>query len=102
MCVHTRIDKIRNEDIQAKVGVVPMEDKMQEVRLRWFKHVKRRSTDASLRKCERLVLVGLRRVRGRPKKYWGELIRQDMALLQLTEGMTLDRKVWRSRIKIEG
>ncbi|KAG5610287.1 hypothetical protein H5410_021568, partial [Solanum commersonii] len=39
-----------------------------------------------------------RRGRGRPKKYWGEVIRQDLAQLHLTEDMTLDRKEWRSRI----
>ncbi|XP_070003142.1 uncharacterized protein [Nicotiana sylvestris] len=38
----------------------------------------------------------------RHKKYWGEVIRQDMTLLQLTEDMTLERRVWRSRIKVEG
>lgn len=28
-CGHTKRDKIRNEDTRAKVGVAPMEDKMQ-------------------------------------------------------------------------
>ncbi|KAF3644817.1 U2 small nuclear ribonucleoprotein B'' [Capsicum annuum] len=42
--------------------------------------------------CERLALDGFRRGRGRPKKYWGEVIRRDMEHLQLTEDMTLDRK----------
>ncbi|KAF3660653.1 Acetolactate synthase small subunit 2, chloroplastic [Capsicum annuum] len=37
-------------------------------------------------------LDGFRRGRGRPKKYWGEVIRRDMEQLQLTEDMTLDRK----------
>ena len=47
-------------------------------------------------------MVGMRRGRDRPKNYWGEVIRQDMAHLQLTEDMTLDRRIWRSRIEIEG
>ncbi|KAK4364751.1 hypothetical protein RND71_016109 [Anisodus tanguticus] len=38
-----------------------------------------------------LILSG----RGRPKKYWGEVIRQDMAQFQLTEDMTLDRRFMR-------
>ncbi|KAF3618966.1 COP9 signalosome complex subunit 2 [Capsicum annuum] len=42
--------------------------------------------------CERLALDGFRRGRGRPKKYWGEVIRWNMEQLQLTEDMTLDRK----------
>ncbi|XP_070031589.1 uncharacterized protein [Nicotiana tomentosiformis] len=68
MCEHTRIDRIRNEVIRDKVGVAPIEDKMWEVRLKWFGHVRRRSTDAPVRRCKRLTLEGLRRGRGRPKK----------------------------------
>uniref|UniRef100_A0A1S3YG52 Reverse transcriptase domain-containing protein n=1 Tax=Nicotiana tabacum TaxID=4097 RepID=A0A1S3YG52_TOBAC len=56
MCGHTRFDKIRNEFIRDKVGVAPVKDKMRETRLRWFGHVKRRSTEASVRRCERLAL----------------------------------------------
>ncbi|XP_019256336.1 PREDICTED: uncharacterized protein LOC109234728 [Nicotiana attenuata] len=102
MCGHTRRDKISNEVIQDKVGVAPVEDKMRELRLRWFGHVQRRSTDAHVRRCERLAVAGLRRGRGRSKKYWGEVIRQDMALLQLTKDMIQDRRVWRSKIRVIG
>nr|XP_016490784.1 PREDICTED: uncharacterized protein LOC107810509 [Nicotiana tabacum] len=69
MCEHTRIDKIRNEDIRKKVGVAPVDDKMWEARLRWLGHVQKRSLDAPVRRCEQLVVVGTRRGRGRPKKY---------------------------------
>ncbi|PHT36060.1 Protein CCA1 [Capsicum baccatum] len=86
---------------EAGVGVAPVECKMREVRLSWFGHVKRRDTDAPVRRCERLAMDGFRRGRGRPKKYWGEVIRRDMEQLQLTEDMTLDRKVWRARIRAE-
>nr|XP_009786521.1 PREDICTED: uncharacterized protein LOC104234620 [Nicotiana sylvestris]XP_016512247.1 PREDICTED: uncharacterized protein LOC107829252 [Nicotiana tabacum] len=34
MCRHTKLDKIRNEDIREKVGVAPVDDKMREARLR--------------------------------------------------------------------
>ncbi|KAF3624979.1 putative signal peptidase complex subunit 1-like isoform X1 [Capsicum annuum] len=61
MCGFTRADRIKNEIIWEKVGVVSVEDKMWEVR-------------------------------GRPKKYWREVIRRDMEQLQLTEDITLDRK----------
>ncbi|XP_075074885.1 uncharacterized protein LOC142162432 [Nicotiana tabacum] len=92
-------DRIRNKVIRDRVGVASMEDKLQESRLRLFGHVKRRDIDASVRRCERLSIAGLRKGRGRPKKYWGEVVRQDMSLLQLTEDMTHDRKTWRSRIR---
>jgi len=37
-----RLDRITNELIREKERVAPIEDKMREIRLRWFGHVKRR------------------------------------------------------------
>ncbi|KAF3651997.1 Ataxin-3 -like protein [Capsicum annuum] len=102
MCGFMRADRVRNEIIREKVGVASVEDKIREVRLRWFGHVMRRGTDAPVRRCERLALDGFKRGRGRPKKYWREVIRRDMEQLRLTEDMTLDRKVWRKSIRVEG
>ncbi|XP_070008151.1 uncharacterized protein [Nicotiana sylvestris] len=101
MCGHTRLDKIMNEVIRGKVGMTPMKDKMWETRLRWFGHVKRRSIEALVRRCEWLASVGSRRGRGRPKKSWEEIIRREMAQLELTEDMALDRRAWRSKIRVE-
>ncbi|KAH0760290.1 hypothetical protein KY290_023783 [Solanum tuberosum] len=101
MCGNTRSDKIRNEVIREKVGVASVVDKLRKARLRWFGHVKRRSADAPVRRCEVLVVEGTWRGRGRPRKYWEEVIRQDLAQLHIIEDMTLDRKEWRSRIKVE-
>ncbi|KAM3269850.1 hypothetical protein P3S67_029756 [Capsicum chacoense] len=95
-------DRVRNEIIQEKVEVASVEDKMREVILRWFGHVMRRDTGAPVRRCETVAMDGFRWDRGRPKKYWREVIRHDMEQLQLTEDMTLDRKVWRMRIRVDG
>ncbi|XP_075091534.1 uncharacterized protein LOC107779112 [Nicotiana tabacum] len=96
-----RLDKIRNEVIGVKVGVAPVEDKMREARLRWFGHIKRRSIEAPVSRCERLASVSSKRGRDRPKKSWGDVIRRDMVRLELIEDMTLDKRVWRSRIRVE-
>ncbi|XP_047254608.1 uncharacterized protein LOC107843456 isoform X1 [Capsicum annuum] len=102
MCGFTKADRVMNETIREKVGVVSVEDKLREVRLRWFGHVMRRGMDAPVRRCKGLVLEGFKRGRGRPKMYWRGVIRRDMEQLQLTEDITLDRKVWRKSIKLEG
>ncbi|XP_070007691.1 uncharacterized protein [Nicotiana sylvestris] len=102
MCGNTKMDKIRNDDIREKVRVAPIDDKMREARLRWFGHIQRRSPYAPVMRCERLVVEGMRRGRGQPKKYWGDVIRQDTVRLQIFEDMTLDRKMWRSSIRIVG
>ncbi|KAG5586384.1 hypothetical protein H5410_046818 [Solanum commersonii] len=54
-----------------------------------------------MRRCDGLAIEGTRRGRGRPKKFWGEVMRQDLTQLYIIEDMTLDRKEWRSRIKVE-
>ncbi|PHT50091.1 Ketol-acid reductoisomerase, chloroplastic [Capsicum baccatum] len=80
-CGLTRGDRVRNEIIWEKVRVASVEDKMREVRLRWFGHVMRRGTNAPVRRYERLALAGFKWGRGRPKKYWREVIRRDMEQL---------------------
>ncbi|KAG5570465.1 hypothetical protein H5410_060231 [Solanum commersonii] len=82
---HNRSDKIRNEVIQEKVGVASVANKMKEARLRWFRHVQRRCINAS--------------GNGLAKKVLGEVIRQVMVQLHITEDMTLDRKEWRLHIR---
>ncbi|KAF1897306.1 hypothetical protein Lal_00035009 [Lupinus albus] len=49
MSGHTRQDRNRNEDIRDKVEVTPIVEKMVESRLRWFRHVRKRPLEASIR-----------------------------------------------------
>ncbi|XP_019246422.1 PREDICTED: uncharacterized protein LOC109226074 [Nicotiana attenuata] len=102
MCWYARRDRIRNEVIRDKVGVASMEEKLRQVRLRWYGNVRNRCPEAPVRRCERLHMRDLRKGRGRPKMYLGKVIRHDMTLLQLTKDMTLDRKLWRLKIRIKG
>jgi len=51
MCGHMRFDKIRNKVIRGKIGVASTEDKMRDVGLRWFGHI-RRSMDTPIRRCK--------------------------------------------------
>jgi len=51
----------------------------------------RRPTDAPVRRVERIKLGQLKRVQGRPKKIWMEVIRQDIEAKGLSEGILLDR-----------
>ena len=39
ICGHTRLDRVRNDDIRDRLGVAPIEDKIIQHRLRWFEHV---------------------------------------------------------------
>ena len=75
--------------------------KMIEAKLRWFGHVKRRCANAPVR-CGRMDVGLMWRGRSRPKKYREEAIRHEVMQLLIKMDMTLDRKEWRSRIRVKG
>ncbi|VFQ84918.1 unnamed protein product [Cuscuta campestris] len=102
MCGKTRLDRVSNEVIRHQVGMAPVEDKLREARLRWFGHVRRRDPDAPVWRCERITVIRGNRGRGRPRKNWKEVIRQDLGLLDVTEDMALDRNLWKTRIRVAG
>ena len=66
MCGNMRRDKMRNEDI---IGAASIEEKMRENHLRWFGHVRRRPTDAPVRRVERIKLEQVKERRGDQRKY---------------------------------
>ena len=86
--------------IRGKIGVASIEDKMREVRLHWFGHIRRRPGDAPVRRCKIIKCLEYRRSRDRPKKSWSEVIRYDSRTLGLVKDMAQDRKLWRARIKV--
>lgn len=52
-------------------------DKMHESEMRYFGHVKRKRTYAPIKKCERSIVIGVRRCISRKKR--GEIIKHDMS-----------------------
>ena len=99
MCDFTRMDRISNGVIRDLVKVASIEDKLREIRLRWFGYVKR-SVNAPVRRCERINIPRAKRGRGRPKKSLVEVIREDLKVVELTEDLTHDRRLWWDMIKI--
>jgi hypothetical protein len=47
-CGHIRKDRIRNEVIQARLGVAAVEETLVQHRLRWFGHIQWRPPEASV------------------------------------------------------
>ena len=59
--IYYQRDKERNENIRTEIGVASIEEKMRENRLRWFGHVRRRPTDAPVRRVKRINLGQVKR-----------------------------------------
>ena len=94
----TRKDKIRNEHIRSTVKVERLGMKMSEGRLRWYGHVMRRDQEYVERKMMEMELPGKRR-RGRPKRRFLDVVKEDMKEVGMKEMDIEDRKMWRMMIR---
>ncbi|KAF7655305.1 hypothetical protein LDENG_00057930 [Lucifuga dentata] len=73
-------------------------DKVREARLRWLGHVQRRDSEHIGRRMLRLELPG-RRPRGRPKRRFMDVVKEDMKLVGVREEEAEDRVRWRQMIR---
>ena len=94
----TKKDKIRNEHIRSTVKVEQLGMKMREGRLRWYEHVMRRDQEYVGRKMIEMELSGKRR-RGRPKRRFLDVVKEDMKEVGVKEMDIEDRKMWRMMIR---
>ena len=94
----TRKDKIRNEHIRSTVKVERLGMRMREGRLRWYGQVMRRDQEYVGRKMMEMELPGKRR-RGRPKRRFLDVVKEDMGEVGVRETVVEDRKMWRMMIR---
>ena len=94
----TRKDKIRNEHIKSTVKVERLIMKMREGRLRWYGHVMRRDQEYVGRKIMEMELPGKRR-KGRLKRRFLDVVKEDMEEVGAKETDVEDSKVWRMMIR---
>ncbi|XP_068084576.1 uncharacterized protein [Anabrus simplex] len=93
----TRMDHISNDDFRKRFGVAPIQRKMQENRLRWFRHVLR-AEDNTLAKSAYTLEVAGKRPKGRPRQRWTYTQQNDLKAVRLHPDMARDRIKWRQRI----
>ncbi|KAG2462952.1 YSM6 protein, partial [Polypterus senegalus] len=73
-------------------------DKVIEARLRWFGQVLRRDAKYIGRRMLRIELPGKRK-RGRPKRRFMGVVREDLQVMGVTEQDSEDRKIWKKMIR---
>ena len=93
-----RKEKIRNEHIRSTVKVERLGMKMREGWLRWYGHVMRRDQEYVGRKMMEMELPGKRK-KGRPKRRFLDVVKEDMEKVGAKETDIEDRKMWRMMIR---
>ena len=87
-------DKIRNEYVRGTAKTAKLGDKLRNARLCWYGHVKRREEGYVGRRIMEMA-VPSRRKRGRPRKRWMDLAREDLERVGAKEGDEVDRDNWK-------
>ncbi|XP_063392644.1 uncharacterized protein LOC134678124 [Cydia fagiglandana] len=93
----SRKDRVRNAHIRGSLGVRDIADKLQECRLRWYGHVSRRPASYVGNKCLAMPPPPGTGRRGRPKKRWLDVVKEDMRANGLTTRDAEDRAKWSRR-----
>ena len=89
----TREDKIRNEHIRGTAKVEQLGMKMRKGMLRWYGHVMKRDQKYVGRRVIEIELSGKRK-RGRPKRIFLDVVKEDMGEVGARETDVENRTVW--------
>ena len=90
----TRMDRVKNDYIRGTAKVTTVSKKIQEKRMNWYGHVKRRDEHYIGRRMTEMEVDGRRR-RGRPKKKWKDCIAEDVREKGLNGDEMMDRTLWK-------
>ena len=85
----TRKDKIRNKYMRGTAKIAKLRDKLRNARLRWYGQVKRREEDYVGKRMMEMAVPGIRK-RGRTKRRWMDLVKEDMKRVGAREGDEID------------
>jgi hypothetical protein len=100
ICGNTRRDRVRNDDICERLGVAPVEEKLVQHRLRWFRHIQRRPAEAPVRSGVIRRSDNEKRGRGRPNLTCEESVKRDLKDWCITKELALDWREWKLAIHV--
>ena len=98
MCGIKLKDRLPSKELRERLGVDDIALVLQQNRLHWYGHVLRKDDDDWVKKCMEHQVEGSR-PRGRPKKTWKEVVREDCQARKLNKEDAMDRCKWRKVIK---
>jgi len=97
MCVIKLKDRFPSKELRERLGIDDIALVLYQNRLRWYGHALQKDDDW-VKKCMQYEVEG-RRQRGRPKRTWREVVKEDCQACKLNTEDATDRSEWRKLIK---
>ena len=96
--LHFYFFALTSKELEERLGIDDIALVLQQNRLRWCGHVLRKEDDDWVKKCMEYEVEG-RRPRGRPKRTWREVVKEECQAHKLNTEDAMDRSKWRKLIK---
>ena len=93
----TRRDSVRNNCMRGTAKVTEATNKVQERRMHWFAHIRRREEEHVGRRMLGMEVEGRRR-RGRPETRWKDRIGEDLSERAVSAQEVGHRTLWRTPV----
>ena len=77
MCGVSLKDGRSNEELRRRLGIESVLVELRRRHLRWFGHVERKPKEDWVKRCRNMEVEGMRKA-GRPRKTWGEVVKEDL------------------------
>ena len=84
----------KKQIVRGTAKIAKLRDKLRNARLRWYGHVERREEGYMGKRMVEMAVPG-RRKKGRPRRRWMDLAREDMERVGAKEGDEVDRNKWK-------
>jgi len=97
MCGVKLKDKLPSKELRERLGIDDIALVLQQNRLCWYGYVLQKDDDW-VKKCIEYEVQGPR-PRGRPKRTWREVVREDCQACKMNKEDAIDRCKWRKLIK---
>ena len=98
MCGIKLKDRLPSKELRERLGIDDIALVLQQNRLRWYGHVPRKEDDDCVKKCMEYEVEGPR-PRGRPKRTWREVVKEDCQARKLNTEDAMDHNKWKKLIK---
>jgi len=98
MCGIKLKDRIPSKELRERLGIDDIALVLLQNRLCWYGHVLRKEDDDWVKKCVKYEVEGPR-PRGRPKRTWREVVKEDFQARKLNTKDAMDHSKWRKLIK---
>ena len=91
-------DRLPSKELRERLGIHDIALVLQQNRLRWYGHVLRKEDDDWVKRCMEYEVEGSR-PRGRPKRTWRKVVREDCQARKMNKEDAIDHCKWRKMIK---